>query len=216
MSVTKKFFLFIVVPVLLIGVLIVTRQMVSAIPINIGTANQWSSFKMTYQVEILGEGGEFYSQVVKLVYENDHHWKTELLSHDLAPDMIGYSGEYTGKEMITYDPRTGLLSKNTDVPTDGIYVPDQWLNPNYIPKLIGQEGVIVQPGQTETVNILLLTEYSPCPDVPSVVSCKPGSNRVLETKIEYRNSDFIPLSIIDTIDGTVVRRISITELAILE
>ncbi len=216
MSIANKKILFLVVPMVLAGILIVTAQIVSAIPISKGLENQWPSFEMTYKVEFLGESGEFYSQVVKLVYENDHHWKTWLLSHDLAPDMIGYSGEYTGKEMITYDPRTGSLSNNTDIPTDGIYVPDQWLRPNYIPKLIGQEGVVVQPGQTLDVNNLTLTEYSPCPDDPSVVPCKPGSTRVLETKIEYRNSDYIPLSLIDSIDGTIVRRITITELAVQE
>ncbi|GAB4580522.1 MAG: hypothetical protein Fur0022_32640 [Anaerolineales bacterium] len=216
MSITKKILLFIIVLVFLGGMLIATRQMVNAIPINKGADNQWPAFEMIYKVEIMGEGGTFYSQMVKLVYENELHWKTELLSHDLAPEMVGYVSEYTGKEMITYDPNAGSSSTSTDVPTDGIYVPDQWLNPNYIPGLLGQEGVIVQPGQTEGVYVLTLTEYSPCPEETSAVPCKTGSTRVLETKIEYRSSDFIPFSIIDIVDGTVVRRITITELIVQE
>ena len=214
MSITKKIILFVVGLILVAGILIVTGQLVSAIPINNGSENHWPSFEMTYKVESLGENGGFYSQVVRLVYENEHQWKTELLAHDLASDMVGYWAEYNGKEMIAYDPRIGSLSKNTDVPTDGVYVPDQWLRPNYIPGLIGQEGVVVQSGPIEGVNNLVLTEYSPCPDIPSLVPCKPGSNRILETRIEYRSTDFIPLSIINMVDGTVVRRISITTLVV--
>jgi hypothetical protein len=181
---------------------------------------EWPPFTMVYEDWRLGSNIEQPTiQVVKITYQDRKHWRTELLDHNLAKDAIGTWSEYNGEGMIGYDPRTGEVSISPqDFPKEGVYIPEQWLIPRYIPKLLTQENVELLE-ESDGLATVLVTEYWPCQE-PTDVMLQAGikpcdtDNRRDERLISYRTADFLPVLIIDKLDGVEVHRVTIKELVI--
>jgi len=181
--------------------------------------NEWPSFTMVYEDWRLGSNDEQPQvQAVKLIYHDKRHWKTELLAHNDAVDVVGTWAEYHGAEMRSFDPRTGELRVDQqDIPEDAVYVPEQWLIPGIIPRLLTQQNAEQLSGSSGGLAVLVLEENLPC-QAPTEAMFRAGIQpcdseyRVSRREITYRESDFLPVGIVDSLDGVEVHRVTVTEL----
>lgn len=212
---------------LMIGMLIVgsmiffiEQEKASAIPANEIKINEWPSFTMIYEVSKISN-----TYSAKLDYDNKLHWRVETLSQSFSEEIValetvGNWSEYNGTAIYHFDAMTGIMSENKDVPKDGVYIPEQWLSPYYIPKLLAQTNIQII-SESNGTGTFVVTEYLSCDEdirdymqQQGLKPCTLGVNRVAKTEIKYRTDYNIPLSIIDTIDGEEVHRITVTELTI--
>ncbi len=193
-------------------------QRTVAASISTVSPKDWPSFTMTYEDWSIGENSDQPTvQVVKVIYRDKWQWKTELLDHNIASDAIGTWGEYNGKEMIGFDPRTGEVTVSpVDLPEESVYVPDEWLRPHFIPKLLSHPN-IMQLEAIDNFVTVLVTDLLPCEEPTESklqAGIKPCSSdtRIVDRKVTYRIEDFIPTLIIDRVDGVEVHRITVKEL----
>lgn len=217
---SKRTFSIVLVTILaVLSVLIVSNSnnSASARPFRDTTIKEWPAFTMTYMLTSKQQ-----SQTVLVEYKNATNWRVEILAEPSYPDIAGYWAEYNGSEIRSFDPLTGEISVNTDVPTDGVYIPEQWLGPYYVPKYLAQSNVQVTVVD-EGVNKLTITEYVECQEELNDVyvqaglnACASGETYLAVTEITYQAAYNIPLSIVETLDGIEIRRIVVTELNILD
>lgn len=219
----KKFALLtLLVTVLLAFTILVSNQLqAKADPAGEIALNNWPPFTITYISTKPGDSGEPQTQLIKIIYEDNKHWRVEVLSNSLVPDVGGSWAEYDGLEIRHLDSRTGAVTINKDVPKDGTYIPEEWFRPSYIPQLLAQVNSTNKIDSSEGTGILTVTEYLRCQEELSqtlaragLPPCAQGSNRIAIRQIKYRAIDFIPILIIDTLDGVEVNRITVTELVV--
>lgn len=173
-------------------------------------------FTMVYEITRVDNQGQLALQTISLDYPSLTHWHSEVLTETAAPRNVGVWVEYTGDDLQTLEPFTGEVTHNRDIAGDGIYVPEQWLIPGYISKLL------TRPTTVNTINgtmgTLVFTEVLPC-NTPTAAMNAAGigvclSERIGTTEITYRTTDFIPLRIVESLDGIELRRITITDLTV--
>lgn len=182
---------------------------------------QWPAFTMVYTQWGYGYGlnGQPGTQRIKLTYDDIYHWRTEVLSHSAVPDAAGAWSSYNGAEIRGYDPRFGQETVNNVALDAGIYLPDEWLRPDYILNLLRKPNITKREGQSRGEKELVSTEYLPCQEPleqekqAGLGPCK-SDKREAKRHIRYREQDYLPLEIIDTLDGVVVQKITIEELTI--
>jgi len=222
---TKKILsVLLMIGILLVGsmIFILGQEKATATPANEIKIIEWPSFTMIYEVSRINN---VYS--AKLDYDNKLHWRVETLSQSfteeiVASETVGNWSEYNGTAMYHFDSTTRITSENKDVPKDGVYIPEQWLAPYYIPKLLAQTNTEIVD-ESNGIRTIVVTEYLPCDEdirdylqQQGLKPCTVGVNRVAKTEIKYRIDFNIPVSIIETLDGEEVRQITITELTILD
>lgn len=105
---------------------------------------------------------------------------------------------------------------------DGVYVPEQWLNPLYISALPTKPSVVQKESDEPGLTTVILTEEYPCPtDMPvtetlkqlGVEGCKPGQEKTVSTrKITYTTEHLIPMKLIDANDGVQFHTITVEHL----
>lgn len=202
------------------GVLLASFDHGTVVASDTVPSKEWPSFTLIYEDWRIGENREQPTiQVVKVTYRDKWHWRAELIDHNTATEAIGTWGEYNGKEMIGFDPRTGEISVlPQDLPEGSVYVPDEWLRPHFIPKLLSHQN-IVQLDATDEFITMLVTDDLPCQEPTEAMlqaGIKPCSsdNRLAERKVSYRIEDFIPTLVVDSVDGVEVHRITVKALVI--
>ncbi|GAB4579077.1 MAG: hypothetical protein Fur0022_18150 [Anaerolineales bacterium] len=200
-----------------IGILVVGKRKATATPLYDITIKEWPSFEMIYEVTTIDK-----TYTAKLTYKDSLHWRVDFLTDSTVPEAVGTWAEYDGKEIRSLDPFTGEITVNREMPSDGVYIPNEWLWPAYIPnRLIKSKGEIIN--ESNGIATLTFTEYLSCDqDIHDYLQqegqkpCTVGVDRVEVTVVKYRTDYDIPLSIVETIDGEEVRRITVTELTILD
>lgn len=200
-----------------IGIFVMGQRRVTATPLQDITTKEWPSFEMIYEVTTIGK-----TYTAKLTYKDSLHWRVDFLTDSTIPEAVGTWAEYDGKEIRSLDPFTGEITVNRDMPSNGVYIPNEWLWSAYIPnRLIKSKAEIID--ESNGIATLTFTEDLSCDqeihDYLQQEGQKPcivGVDRVEVTVVKYRTDYDIPLSIIDTIDGERVRQITVTELTILD
>jgi hypothetical protein len=119
--------------------------------------------------------------VVKLSYQDERHWRKDVLVNELDREMEGLVITYDGSTHAqyipnTFDPRTGEQQVITDEFPTGVVVPDRWLHPNFI-NLLRQKGFAevtsvlpnrVTFSKTSTLDCAMFEGpiHAPLPNVP--------------------------------------------------
>ena len=216
----KKFLFLSIIGIFLVGggILFFGRGPASATPFKDITIKEWPPFVMIYKV-LRYDGSK---QTVGLQYDDKKHWRVEILTESVMPETVGAWSEYDGTEIRHFDPFTGITSANRDMLSGSVSAPEEWLRQVYVPKLLAQSNTEILD-EMDGVGTFIFTEYLSCDeDIRNYLQqegrkpCTVGVDRVQVTEIKYRTDYNIPLSIVDTIDGEEVRRITVTELTILD
>lgn len=197
------------------------RGVTGATPTLTPTTNR-PAFTMVYEEWGYGFGlnGAPGAQRVKVTYDNPRHWRVEILSHSAVPEVAGSWSTYNGAEIRSFDPRGGEEIVNDVAQDEGVYIPEQWLIPHYISKLLRQSNVTPTDPPSQGLEALIVTEEGPCNQPPNVMRraglapCAEGDRRVAQRKVVYREEGLIPLQIIDTLDGVAIHKISVKELTV--
>ena len=199
------------------GIFIVGQRMATATSLHDGIVKEWPHLTMKYEVASIHK-----TYMVLFSYVDSRHWRVDYLLDSSVPEAVGTWAEYDGTEIRSLHPFTGEITVNRDMPLDGVYIPNEWLRPSYISdRLVKSNAEIID--ERDGIATLTFTEHLSCDeDIREYLQqqgrkpCTVGVDRVQVTEIKYRTDYNIPLSIIDTIDGEEVRRITVTELTILD
>jgi hypothetical protein len=179
----------------------------------------WPKFTMVYEQWGYGFGlnGAAGTQRVKYTYNGPQDWRVDVLSHSSVPEVAGSWAAYNGTEVRSFDPRVGKESVNNLTEMKGVHVPEEWLVPSYVPKLLRKPDVTTVNSSKAGAKELTYVEQLPCTEQSStndkagISPCKSGT-RTAQRQIVYREKDFIPLEIVDRVDSTVVAKITVESL----
>jgi hypothetical protein len=175
----------------------------------------WAAVELDYELATAHAEGTITSRH-RLTYEDKTHWRTEILAHSHHRAYVGAWALYDGETLRSFDALRGVETVNRDVPPNGVYVPEPWLNPYHIPRLLADPTVTHRHDTATGIGYLTRRESMPChaptPTVVGLPTCT--TERITQTNITYRTVDFIPLHIVEMVDGVVVRRTTITHLTI--
>lgn len=187
------------------------------------TKEPWPAMTLTYEVE--GRTGGLtaasVTQTWKLVYQDQHHWRKELLASPTHPEEVGTVISMQGDTMTEYlAPLKKTVTKQdtSGVPT----IPEEWLAP-------GRDQVFASKGYTksagkvanqdvyqkkETVACQAETANAPVPSTgilqPS--SCTSAATYERTETLVYRSDLHVPVEVTNQTGGVVTRHVMVTQL----
>lgn len=160
-------------------------------------------------------------QRYELDYDDPRHWKHTILD-STKRDNIGSWRVYDGQTVTTFDATVNLTDTIDASGDKGVYAPDQWLTPLYTSVLRTKPNAVERESNEPGMTVIVLTEESPCPDdTPLTESqkqrgvkvCKPEqAKRVSTREVTYTTANFIPMKIVDQIDGLSIFTITVEQL----
>lgn len=163
-------------------------------------AEPWPPFTMVWgeTARGLGMNGATGSQTFRLEYRDRRHFRTTLLENAAVPDAVGSTWTFDGTASIFYDARHKQSQTRPFAPNEET-VPAQWLAPERVPPLVQKPGATARA----------LSAGLKVASHEETVSGHRSSR-----EITFREADGIPTRVIDTSDGTEVRRVEVISLEV--
>jgi hypothetical protein len=117
--------------------------------------------------------------LVKLHYQDERHWRTEVIRHPTSPDMQGYATIYDGQSYTQYVPNTVDATTNepsviSDPVPGGIVVPARWLRPGFAASLEEERFTARSGERPEQVEYVKTYQQQCSTEVPPGMSSPPG------------------------------------------
>ena len=183
------------------------------------TAEPWPPFVMVYRVteERPGLNGATRWEVFRLDYADRRHHETTLLENPAAPHAAGSVWSYDGRTSMFRDHQHNWTRIQRYAPDAPQVVPEEWLIPRKVPPLAELRGARVRLGWNGLATAIheeTIFDGLGALRAPGF----PGSTasglaeRQSRQEITYRQSDGIPVHLVETLDGREVRRVEVLEL----
>jgi hypothetical protein len=153
--------------------------------------------------------------VLRFAYRGQHDWRIDTLSNDAFPQAAGSWSEYSGHVLTTHNTLTGESSQHADEDAGVAQMPEEWLVPGYVDRLLASGGSL---GTTADPALLKVTiaQTAPCVQGPgggTEDGCENGL-RHSTREVHYRSADKLPVRIVDMVGGATVKKIQVTSLTV--
>lgn len=192
---------------------------------SLQTEGEWPAFSMVFKEEdgnfSMIKDGSLGTQVYEYVYKNSKDWKITI-TESPSIDIKGTWRSYNGKTITNHQARTEKAEVEDATELEGIFVPNQWLNPLYYAKLTKKPNVEKLNDAPAGYERWRMTEID-CHSLHPLTNfipqnsedCDPAYQiRMIWSDFTYRSDYHIPVKVNYLVDGSGVYTATVEKLEI--